>query len=250
VVLCWVVVLRRRVLAQTQVIRQKLHQEAILEERARIAREFHDTIEQELIGIGMQLDSVRAKLKAAPELAAEGLHLAGRMISRTIGEARRSVLDLRSRALESGDLGAALAEVAKPVVAGTPLELRVEQTGAIRRLPAPIEDNLLRIGQEAITNTVKHANASHLLVRLDYQMDKVTLRVQDDGCGFEQRTEAGASVEHFGFQGMRERAARIGARLAVKSAPKRGTEILVEVPLNLEADRHEQKQFLPGQLPG
>lgn len=246
--LCWVFVLKRRVRAQTQVIRQKLHQEAILEERARIAREFHDTIEQELIGISMQLDSVRAKIKPAPGLALDDLQLAGRMIRRAIGEARRSVLDLRSRALQKGDLGAALGEVARPVISGTSIRLHVEQSGRVRRLPAPIEDNLLRIGQEAITNTIKHAGAANILLKLDYEADRVSLRVRDDGCGFPDHNGAMAATGHFGLLGMRERAARIRARLAIHSAPRAGTEIRVEVPLTDETLPDDETRPLQNEL--
>jgi signal transduction histidine kinase len=247
-VLCWVFVLKRRVLAQTQVIRQKLQQEAVLQERTRIAREFHDTIEQEMIGINMQVDAVRAKIKTAPDLAEAGLHLAGRMIRRTISEARRSVLDLRSRALEQGDLASALAEVAKPVISGQSIHFQVEQSGVVRRLPALLEDNLLRIGQEAITNTIKHAGASNLILRLDYEPDKFSLRVRDDGCGFYEPELAGAASGHFGFLGMRERAARIRAHLVINSVLQSGTEIIVEVPLNPLPANHNETRSLQNNL--
>jgi signal transduction histidine kinase len=239
-VLGWVFVLKRRVWSQTRVIREKLQREAVLEERTRIAREFHDTIEQEMIGISMQLDSVRAKLKNAPELALEGLHLAGRMIRRTIGEARRSVMDLRSRALDHGDLGSALEEIARPIISGTAMVLQVRRTGQVRPLPARVEANLLRIGQEAITNAIKHGGAAHITLSLDYQADHVALSVRDDGCGFLERDCEGAAGGRFGLLGMRERAARISAQIEVRSAPHTGTEIRVAAPLLVDDTRHEE----------
>ena len=228
----WVLVLKRRVRAQTEVIRQKLQQATILEERTRIAREFHDTVEQELIGINMQLDAVRAKIQTTPVSALEGLDLARRMIRRAIGEARRSVLDLRSHALQESDLGSALVAVAKPLIDGTGLRLDLRQTGPVRRLPAPIEDNLLRIGQEAITNTIKHARATSLILNLGYERQSVSLSVRDDGRGLREGLDPPGVCGHFGLLGMRERAAQMGARLIIRSFPQTGTEISVKVSLN------------------
>src|SRR6185436_5230611 len=104
--------LRRRVATQTEIIRQKIEREAALEERTRIARDFHDTVEQQLAGIGMQLQTACAELEQSPGFARRVLEVAQSMLRHTQSEARHSVWDLRARALENGDLSSALSAVA------------------------------------------------------------------------------------------------------------------------------------------
>jgi signal transduction histidine kinase len=92
-----------------------------------------------------------------------------------------------------------------------------------------VENNLLRIGQEALTNAVRHGKAQHVHVHLHYGKQAFALRVSDDGCGFDAHVRA--DPERFGLVGMRERAQEIGARLEVNSAVGRGTLVQVTVPL-------------------
>jgi signal transduction histidine kinase len=94
-----------------------------------------------------------------------------------------------------------------------------------------LENHLLRIGQEAVTNAVKHGQAGRILLHLDFCTEKVTMTVEDDGCGFDVGTALGVSRGHFGLEGMRERVKRIGGTLALKSSPGGGTKLVVETPL-------------------
>jgi signal transduction histidine kinase len=91
-----------------------------------------------------------------------------------------------------------------------------------------VENNLLRIGQEALTNAVKHGKATHIGIELRYDAQVFSLRVIDDGCGFD--TAAAAAPDRFGLVGMRERAREIGARLEVRAVVNRGTEVRVALP--------------------
>jgi two-component system, NarL family, sensor kinase len=100
-------------------------------------------------------------------------------------------------------------------------------------LPAEVESNLLRMGQEALTNAIKHANAAEIRVELRYDPNQVCLRVQDNGQGF--GVGSIPATEGFGLLGMSERAERIGAQLTIGSQPGQGTEIIVTV--NREASR-------------
>ena len=100
-----------------------------------------------------------------------------------------------------------------------------------RPLPPKIENNLLRIGQEAITNSLKYARAGKICIELDYQEQGVAMRIQDDGQGFDLPQLTAANGAHFGLLGMHERARQMGARFDVRSQPGRGTEVLVEVPV-------------------
>ncbi len=226
-ILGWNVLLRRRVAAQTEIIRAQAAREAVHEDRTRIARELHDTLEQELTGIAVQLDAVSDRLPESPPAAATALATARALLRHTRTEARRSVWDLRAALLEEGDLGSALRETARQL--GVSPSIRVEIEGTPRRLAAAVENNLLRIGTEAMTNAVKHAQAGCIAVRLEFGPGEVALEVGDDGRGFDASRSTTLAAGHFGLLGIRERAERIGGKLTVQSAPGAGTRVFVRV---------------------
>jgi signal transduction histidine kinase len=229
-VIVWVVVLGRRLQEQMAVIRQKLRSSAVLEERNRIARELHDTLEQELAGITMQLDLAVDCFQQAPGVAQHALETARDMSRHSMVEARRSVWDLRCQLLEDGDLVSALAQIVEPLVRREQTIFDFEIQGDPVRLPGPVEMNLLRIGQEAVANAVKHGRAQHVSIELRYAPASVCLTVSDDGQGF---VAAQASpTGHFGLLDMRERAQSMGSHLRVESEPGRGARIAVEVPVH------------------
>ncbi len=225
----WVLVLDRRVRRQTAIIQAKAQHEAVLEERTRIAREFHDTLEQELVAIAIQLDTVAAQFEPAPQAARQMLDLARTMSRRSLFGAKRSVWDLRSHLLESSDLVTAISEVTKLMAAGARIAISAQTSGAPRRLAPQVENNLLRIAQEALTNALKHSRASQIAVRLDYAPRQVTMRITDDGVGFDVNHRAVIYGGHFGLLDMGERAAKAGGRFAMVSTPADGTEIRVEI---------------------
>jgi signal transduction histidine kinase len=101
-------------------------------------------------------------------------------------------------------------------------------TGHKRRLSPVIENNLLRIGQEAITNAAKHARANHIQVKLDFAENNLSLWIIDDGCGFDP-TNPRPSAGGFGLMGMKERAVGLNSELKVRSVPNQGTEVNVSV---------------------
>jgi len=227
--LVWVVVLGRRVSQQTRIIEEKVRRAGVLEERDRIAREFHDTLEQELAAITIQLDAVEAQLNGSPEAVRRLLGLARNMIRRSLSEARRSVWDLRSHLLENCDLAGALTEMAAPLAAASGAEIAIQSTGVPRKLPAVTEHNLLRVTQEALANALKHSGAKKIIVALSYEPSQVQLRLHDNGNGFDLLTAGQASGGHFGLLDMRERAEKIGARFSLTSRPGHGTEILLRI---------------------
>ena len=221
-------VLRRRVKRQMAVISDQLRAETIGEERDRMARELHDTLEQQLSGVALQLDSLDHAIRESPASAQETLSLARRMLRFTRVEARRSVWDLRSRPLEKDGLAAALRGVAENASAAGGPRLEVQVTGPGGILPPRVDFHLLRIAQEAVTNAIKHAHATTIIIHLDHQPGRVSLSIRDDGTGFDFAS-AGSSQpgQHFGLLGMRERAGRIGAQLDVSSAPGQGCTVRV-----------------------
>jgi signal transduction histidine kinase len=225
----WVVVLDRRVRHQTQIIQQKVRREGVLEERDRIAREFHDTLEQELAAITIQLDVVSAQSIKSPQIARQQLELARNMTRRSLSEARRSVWDLRSHLLENNSLAAALEEMVVPLSRATGIEIGVQSSGTSRKLPALTEHNLLRITQEAAANALKHACAKKILVHLHYEPRQVRLGIRDDGAGFDVQGVGSPNGGHFGLLDMRERAEKIGAVFSLNTKRDSGTEILVVI---------------------
>ncbi|MGA2616076.1 MAG: sensor histidine kinase [Thermoguttaceae bacterium] len=229
--LAWVVVLRYRVAVQTQIIRRQLARQAVYEERGRIARELHDTLEQALGGLSFHLHAVDKNLPHSPQSAQQVLGVARSLLEYSRAEARRSIADLRASLLEDGDLTAALKTVAVQAQVGSTTVVEAVVEGEPRRLPGRVETNLLRIAQEALTNALKHGKPSRVELKLSFDQEDVTLRIIDDGAGFEVEQTAAADGGHFGLLGMRERAEKIQGCFAIHSAAGHGTEIVVVVKL-------------------
>jgi two-component sensor histidine kinase/streptogramin lyase len=204
---------------------------AVLEERNRMAREIHDTLAQGFVGIALQLQALERALPSAPETAAQHLSLAQSMVTHSLNEARRTVWDLRAQALESNDLPTALTESANQMTRGTPVVAEVVVHGTTRRLSAQIENHALRIAQEALTNSLKHADPKRITIELDFKPTDLTLRVRDDGRGFDAQSAVATGDGHFGLLGMRERVEHIGGTLAIESRPGGGTEIVAKIPI-------------------
>jgi PAS domain S-box-containing protein len=208
---------------------QKQAEEAsILEERNRMAREIHDTLAQSFTGILAQVGAANQVLTDDVEAAQAHLDLIKELARTGLTEARRSVVALRPQLLEEGNLQSALHRlIAQTRAAVMDTTLHYEIEGAVYALPIEVENNLLRMGQEALTNAIKHANADEIRVELVYDLDQVCLRVKDNGQGF--GIGSIPSSEGFGLLGMSERAERIGAQLTIRSQPGQGTEIVVVV---------------------
>ena len=243
--LAWVVALDRRVRRQTQIIAEKVRREGVIEERDRIAREFHDTLEQELVAITMQLDALKAQSAGASPTERRHLDLARNMSRRSLSEARRSVWALRSHLLENCSLETALKEVADPLFQETGIELSITQTGTPRKLPALTEHNLLRVGQEGLSNAFKHSNAKKIIVNIAYEPNLVRLSVSDDGIGFDVKAADLARRGHFGLLDMRERAEKISGTFSITSQRGGGTNLVISV-VTVPGDFLEQKHTTNG----
>jgi signal transduction histidine kinase len=237
-VTAWVVLLGRRLREQIFITRQKLKHSAVLEERNRIARELHDTLEQELAGITMQLDLATDCFQQAPRVAQQALQTARDMSRHSMVEARRSVWDLRCQLLEHGDLVSAMSHILEPLISADRAKVNVTIKGTPVRLPGQKEMNLLRIGQEAAANALKHGRPRNVNIELLYTSTAVCLNVIDDGCGF--AASQAAPTGHFGLLDMRERAHSMGTELNVESEPGRGTHISLNVPLDSTDPNHAE----------
>lgn len=225
----WVIALQGRLRRQVDLYRQKLHSGAILEERNRIARELHDSIEQDLAGIIFQLDLAADCFIDATPIARQALENARNMSRRGMLEARRSVWDMRCHLLENGDLVYALRQVVELLNQRNQTQIEFNVCGLPTRVAKEVELNLLRIAQEAMANALKHARATKIRVTLTFDSRTVQLTVNDDGKGF----ESGEIYfdGHFGLADMHERASAVGSTLRVHSQIGLGTLVELEVAL-------------------
>lgn len=231
----WVWTLRRKVRMQTAVIRRQVEQEAVSEERQRIARDFHDTLQQDLVGVMMQLNAASA---SRPELsigAARTLEFARQLLRRSIDGIRATVWDLRFRPLDTEALPTALiASVQARYGRESPVHIKI--IGEPRKLPTPVETHLLRIAEEAVVNAVKHSGARTIRMELNYSDSSLSLKVADDGRGFEpESVKLAKDTAHFGLISMHERTEKIGGSLTMRSSPGAGTVVEVEVALERDA---------------
>jgi signal transduction histidine kinase len=204
---------------------------AVLEERVRIAREIHDTLAQGFVGICSQLDALALKLNGDPAVVRQQLDLARKMARHSLTEARRSVTDLRTPELEEQDLASALRAAAHRWTAASRASVAVRVDELKEKLPGEVEQNLLRIAQEAVANALKHARARNISVELEWTNQALRLRVKDDGEGFEPSAVSSIFTGHYGILGMRERAERLGGKFDLQSGPGAGTLVEVTVPL-------------------
>lgn len=229
----WAALLRRQVARQSIVIGSQMEKQAIAQERARIARELHDSLGQELVGIALQLDSAALRLHETPQQAEQALNMARTMIRHSQAETKRSVADLRAGELEITDLPTALNELVQPLVAtASSTQLHLEVEGTPRRLQGVVEHHLLRIGQEAVANAVRHGHAQKIDVRISYRENEVVIEVKDNGVGFDASEAMAVASSHFGLLGLRERANKLQGRLKIDSKLGAGTVVSVVVPVN------------------
>ena len=206
---------------------EQARQAAVLGERNRIARDIHDTLAQGFTGVIVNLEAAnRALRKDNVELAAQHIEHSRNLAQSGLAEARLSVGALRPDVVPRVDLVEALQAMLRRFEASEALEGRVQVEGDRCALPADVENELLRIAQESMTNVLKHAEARYVTLTLAFAAEAVHLRVADDGVGF----DPAAHHDGFGLLGMRERAERIGAKLHVTSRPRHGTRVETVVP--------------------
>ena len=203
---------------------------ATLTERTRLAKDLHDTIEQTMTGLTLQLNTVRKLFRVDPETTTHRLELIRNMVRMCRVDLKRSIWDLRSRELEQFDLCKAVSVSANRIADNAGIRVEVETKGNVRPLPEVIEENLLRICQEAVTNAVKHSGATLIKIELEFGNQNIILKVQDNGKGFLPENCAGPNDGHFGLLGMAERAKRLDGQIFITSAPGAGTSIRAELP--------------------
>jgi PAS domain S-box-containing protein len=202
-------------------------QAALFEERNRLAGEIHDTLAQTFTGISVQLELLKYLLSHNSTEVNFILDRISSLAQTGITEARRSVWSVYADSKDYADLAQKLADCLKNLTGGTDLQTQIEITGEPYALSGFLDINLLRIGQEAIANSLKHSQASELMIQLNYSPHQVSLRVKDNGIGFSAQVQN----QGFGLISISERADRIGGQLRITTQPEQGTEIFVQVHL-------------------
>jgi two-component system NarL family sensor kinase len=196
------------------------------QERSRIAREIHDTLAQSLTAIALQLEGALDSDATSPARTRKHIRTALSVAREGIGEVRRSLLDLRSGALEGKPLREALLALARRTTSETGIRVSVESS-RIPPLAPHVEFELYRIIQEALVNACRHAHAKSIKITLRMTRGELIASVVDDGHGFEPEADGAGQ----GIAGMRERAHLIGGRLTVSSRANRGTTVRAAIPV-------------------
>ena len=204
---------------------------AVLEERNRMARDIHDTLAQGLTGVIIQLQAAEdATAKGFKKDAVNHLRNALDLARSGLGEARRSVRALRPQALEDATFWEGLQSAIKNATVGTEIHAEFRLRGRLRELRPTVQENLLHIGQEALTNTLKYAHATRFETRLSFNVRELRLELRDNGNGFKMN----GRPDGFGLTGMRERAEQMSGTLTVSSARGKGTKIVVVLPYEVK----------------
>lgn len=259
--LAWIFLLQRIVHKQTRTIADKVELETVQEERQRISRELHDTLSQGLVGVAIRLqgslrmlssmkqhavEQIRtvaendasqghaSRISKAEEMVArderqvrESLQVVQDMLDHCGEESRSSILYLRAGAVERMELQTAIVEVLTPMTDGADIEFSVDVTGAVLAFNQEAERHLMLVVKEAVTNAIKHAQATTVRVHLEYAEDALQISIMDDGCGFDpQQTVSG----HYGIEGMNERVKLLGGRISIESEPGKGACVRLSVP--------------------
>ncbi len=217
-----------------RLLRAKGELGVVLEERNRIAREWHDTLMAGFAAISWQMETTARLLGSDDSPAARACDLARNMVRHCQTEARRILWDLRENEEANGPLSSALSNALKPLSAKEGVDMHLQVEGQEVALAPGCVHHLVCIGQEAVTNALRHALPSIISVRLQYHTDWLSLSVKDDGCGFRAADKLAAMHGHFGIPVMEERARKLGGSLRVETAAGQGTEILVHVPFQMQ----------------
>jgi signal transduction histidine kinase len=259
----WVGILRRQVARQSALLAAELEQrhraavehEAALRERSRLAANLHDTVLQTVTGVGFQLKVCQAmsdRAAASPQSGTDSgttpssapgqLDVARRMVDHAIQQLRGTVWALHTIPTGDEPFGQSLRSLVARLGEGHPAEIRVhadDATLATHALPDVVAGTLLLVVQEAISNALRHARATVIDVTATLSSgdaSAITVCVHDDGVGFEPGLQPGATLGHFGLEGMRDRVERVAGELLVESRVGRGTTITARVPLTAGSD--------------
>jgi ligand-binding sensor domain-containing protein/signal transduction histidine kinase len=211
--------------------------EAVLEERNRIAREMHDTVIQGCASTSALLEAVVALENTDFGARGELLESARSQIRGTVDEARQAIWNLRNKEAASPQIGQLLDNMAHQISQISRVPVRFETSGRPVQLDRSVEYVVLMVAREAVYNAVHHAQPQVVSIRVSFEADNMSMQIVDDGCGFDPVEVLAERTANFGLVGMRERVEHAGGRFDVQSAPGRGTQLSVELPVHSVAGR-------------
>jgi signal transduction histidine kinase len=212
----------------------QLEFDTVLRERRRLASDLHDTLEQSLVGLALQLEiATRASDLTKRE---HHLALARQFLERSRAEVHRTVWDLHAHGQAGREFREIIEERVTSMADGTGVAITLHAEAGQGRPSDLIAGHLLLLVQEAVTNALKHSGASAIGIEWRLSSADAELVVEDNGCGFEPSLVPGQRDGHFGLQGMRERVKRLGGQVEIRTAPGHGTTISVRIPLPDSSD--------------
>ena len=192
-----------------------------------MARDMHDTLAQGFTGVIAQLEAARGAIsRKKTSSVSDHIERAGELARESLAEARRSVQALRPLALEERPLTTALRDLMRRMTTGMPMKAKLALKGRPRKLPPDWEANLLRIGQEVLTNAIRHAEATQFDALLAFSPEGICLSFHDNGRGFDLES----ATDGFGIHGMRERVQEMGGTFAIQTKPGEGAMISIVLP--------------------
>jgi signal transduction histidine kinase/ligand-binding sensor domain-containing protein len=211
-----------------------------LAERTRIAQDLHDTLLQGCISASMQLSVANRQLPAdspAKSLVSDVLEL----MNHVVDDGRNAVRGMRLSGGDSDDLEVAFSRIPRELAVQEPIRFRVIVEGQVRPLHPVIRDEVYRIGREALVNAFRHAQATNIEVELEYSNRELRVCIRDNGSGIDSLVLRSGREGHWGLSVMRERAAKIGARIKVWSGAEGGTEVGLSVPSHIAFRQHSPR---------
>ena len=230
--LLWIVSLRHRVASRSAMlvreIKARHDTQLLVEERSRLAADLHDTLSQTLSGAALQMEIADSLEDAA---AQDHRSLARRLLDRSREDLRRAVWDLTPSVLLTRDLEAAFNAIATELAADSNCTIEVNCGKDLPLLPERTRSHLLRVGQEAIYNAIRHGKAAHIRLSLSQSQNHLVLRVEDDGSGFDPAAAPGPTEGHLGLSSMRNRIQRLAGDLQIKTSTA-GTIVTASVPIS------------------
>jgi signal transduction histidine kinase len=209
------------------------HEQALERERSRMATHIHDTVSQSLTAINLQLQAAEREIHQNANAAGLYVQRALSVARDTLADLRRCIWTLSHESLEAEDLAEALSFLAERLLTETPVTLELSLQRETGTLPREIRHEILWISKEALSNVLKHAHATKVIIELLCGNREVQLRVHDNGCGFGSAPALRNARGSFGLLSMRKRAERLGGTVAVDSQPGKGTRVVAVVPCAL-----------------
>ncbi len=224
------------VLIENWKLQAKVRELTVMQERRRMARELHDSVTQSLFTLSLTAQGLRSVLQGVPGIDQQALVMLGEQTRAIQNEMRTLINELRPIDLEANDLGQALRQHVDSLRYSANVHASITIHGHIQRIPMPVQQQLNRIAQEALSNVARHSQASQAQLCLDASEEMVSLTILDDGIGFNPADFAIRRDDSLGLTSMRERCAMMGGRFLVRSAPQQGTSITVEIPFARETE--------------